>query len=68
MTVKDHFPIPTVDDMLDKLYRVANFTQLDLSVIQIPPPDILKTAFCTHNGRYEILGHASLVMQCPIYL
>jgi hypothetical protein len=29
-TVKDHFPIPTVEDMLDELYGASYFTKLDL--------------------------------------
>lgn len=57
VTVDDKFPIPNMDDILDKLGRSMYFTTLDLASgfhqIEIEEDDIPKTAFSTDSGHWE---------------
>ncbi|GJZ12837.1 ty3-gypsy retrotransposon protein [Tanacetum coccineum] len=59
VTIKDSFPIPTVDELLDEQHGSQFFSKLDLCSryhqILIRPEDRYKMAFHTHHGLYEWL-------------
>jgi len=59
ISVKNSYPLPRIDQLLDRLHGARVFSKLDLQMgynqIRINPPDIEKSAFRTRYGLYEYL-------------
>lgn len=58
-TIDDRYPIPNIEEILDKLGRSMYFTTLDLKSgfhqIEVDKKDRPKTAFSTEKGHFEFI-------------
>ncbi|GBM66221.1 Transposon Ty3-I Gag-Pol polyprotein [Araneus ventricosus] len=77
ITVREHFPLPLIDDLLDRLQSANIFTTLDLKNaffhVDIDPSLKKYTSFVTDTGQYEFnkmsfgLSNSPSVFQRYIY-
>ena len=58
-TIKNRYPLPRTDDMMDRLHGAKVFSKIDIrqayNQVKIYPRDVEKTAFRTRYGHYEYL-------------
>ncbi|GKC12508.1 putative reverse transcriptase domain-containing protein, partial [Tanacetum coccineum] len=57
LTVKNHYPLPRIDDLFDQLQGSNVYSKIDMRSgyhqLRVREEDILKTAFRTRYGHYE---------------
>ena len=68
-TQKNTYPLPRINDCIDKLGKASRLTSLDLTSghwqVRVGDKDVQKTAFNTRYGKYEFLVMTFRVTNAP---
>lgn len=70
VTKRDVYPLPPIDDALDRLRHALFFTSLDLKSgyckTEVDEGDREKTAFTTPGGLYELKALPFVIRSTPV--
>jgi hypothetical protein len=71
VTIKNKYPLPRIEELIDQLRGVDVFSKIDLRScyhqLRIRPSDISKIAFITKYGLYEFTVMSFGLMNAPAY-
>jgi hypothetical protein len=71
VTIKNKYPLPRIDDLMDQLRQAKFFSKIDhrsgYHQMKIRPEDIHKTAFVTRYGQYEYIVVSFGITNAPMY-
>ena len=69
ITTKNRYPLPKVEELMDRLHGASYFTKIDLASgyhqIRVKEADIHKTAFVSRYGSYEYTVMPSGLCNAP---